>query len=821
MARIQPVRGLPESKQVFTTDNFAGGINLAFSDDNISDAELKQIINYSLDERGSLTSRKGFGEFPVFKEIFGETDTSAIFSFTQTGEVYNKPIILLSKVFQNDNSFFQNAISSSSLEDFKKVQTSGSRLKVFVLYYVVTEGNGWVPTYNYRFAIIDISMTGVNINPVNITTSTLTPKQSYKIETNISNIEYADKLYFIIDSKLYNFDYNTLTVTSSDAYKPNALEIRKVGFNVLATNPLSWIDTQGITTKSIQGMFITMFSTDSNYDNKVPLMYIPNSAAFYLNIMYTGTIAGFDIAFKDFDTGSTMNATKTLISNSGGIARYKIIFDVSPYGEVEIKINETGQTLYSYDYYTAANPSSTLKPITTLSLKDFKFTQIYSRLVYYSGNIIWFSDIDRFDYIPNYNYITLNIDNDDEITKIMFFRNVYIIFTKKQIFKMSGAFGAADFGLSLVNDTIGCISGSTAIMVETEIFFLSYRGLFALRAEVYREGLENVRRLDAKVEKMISISEDCFATYIDNNYTLYANNSNKTWRQYNTYSLLHKGAPGANLGYYSYSTYSALVAAIDAHMAGTAVFNTEMPNPSGYIFIIPNVPYDDVYYWEANYVDDTYTLTKIMPEAKKVNILNINYDMPDAIQYRVDLRAFTFINYKAFPQHIFAYEGDLFTVYKSISGIKENYDFDKSYGIFTKFVETSGLNLGYALHTKKIKEIILKVSGGEVLNPIYVTGYADGLIQFDTNYYVVSIDENTGEVVYLEENDPSFTIPPVGLLGQFIIGLNRLGQQNYYLGKIKKKLVGKNISLKITSDVDTSVGIQSIGYTFKLGKIKQ
>ena len=41
--------------------------------------------------------------------------------------------------------------------------------------------------------------------------------------------------------------------------------------------------------------------------------------------------------------------------------------------------------------------------------------------VYYKDDTIWFSEINNFSYVPNYNYIALPIEPTDKITKIVFF----------------------------------------------------------------------------------------------------------------------------------------------------------------------------------------------------------------------------------------------------------------------------------------------------------------------------------------------------------------------------------------------------------------
>ena len=56
----QAISGNPETKYVWLTEEFTGGANIAYADDNTADSEFRQLLNYNLDSRGALEQRKTY-----------------------------------------------------------------------------------------------------------------------------------------------------------------------------------------------------------------------------------------------------------------------------------------------------------------------------------------------------------------------------------------------------------------------------------------------------------------------------------------------------------------------------------------------------------------------------------------------------------------------------------------------------------------------------------------------------------------------------------------------------------------------------------------
>ena len=74
MGKYQTYKGNPENKLFYIIEGLIGGINTDFSDDTSSDNEFKSIVNFTMDKRGSLYKRMGFGKLSALSEIFNMFD---------------------------------------------------------------------------------------------------------------------------------------------------------------------------------------------------------------------------------------------------------------------------------------------------------------------------------------------------------------------------------------------------------------------------------------------------------------------------------------------------------------------------------------------------------------------------------------------------------------------------------------------------------------------------------------------------------------------------------------------------------------------------
>lgn len=583
MARLgrnyQTFRGNPEQKLFYLVQNFLGGINTEFSDDNSDVSDFDSIINFEMDKLGTLNKRGGFGEITAISQILEEIPINwfpnVVISddYLEPGTVIHNDNIVYAKLLQNDNGCFRALAGFSGEKAYRKYQElygfQQNRFKLLIIATHEENDNNLVSNAYY----IEVYLPPLTYDNNNEVVDTIDISY-YKIILpvvfnwdrnlmNIETIEFYDKIFFTDNDKgLVTFDRSKVINSTTDledafsysgfseynsgvpsivntAHRPSGLEVRHIGFNVLCDNPMTDL-TSTTSNDSIQGVFI------STTDN-IPLLEIPLGQNFLLNIMYTGATSDFTIEMKEGDKTLTFEKTANTTYTTTGLKVYEIAFNDVPDGEIEIKL--TKDTLNSgaalepyYDYYTVAQIDKEAKPASHLNIGDYGICEMYNRAVYYKDDTIWFSDINNFNYVPNYNWVTLPIEPTDKITKICYFKKGYIIFTKQRIYKMVGSFGQDDFAVQPVNTSLGCHAGNTVVPIEDTLFFASPRGLYALRSSTFVEGFENVKELDVKVKKLTNsftrfnddlaqpsirfngISERAYATRYKDKYLLFYNN---------------------------------------------------------------------------------------------------------------------------------------------------------------------------------------------------------------------------------------------------------------------------------------------------------
>lgn len=520
MGVYQPVRGNAENKLFFKIDKLIGGINTEFSDDTSPDNEFKEIINFDMDTRGSLHKRLGFGKLDAVSQIFnlfkrlptvkGKTPADP------RPEKLNDNIVYM-KLLQNDNKVFRNLSAFSGPKAYREYQKLyGSQNNTFKLLMITTSlyektSTAWF--YKVTLPALNVDGSGKYTDEDTIVIEEKVTDLPVifnwnKTLLNIETIDFFNKIYFTTNDKglvMYDrandtFSYYGKNVPNNAnvSYKPTAMEIRKVGFNMLGDDPLYWVDYQGLSTNSIQGVYLTTM------DN-IPTQVLPFGGKFRINILYTGANGGFTFSFKEGEQVLTYTATSNATLSKTGLAVYDIVISNVPTSEIEIKIEKTGATIDPYyDYYNVGSPDPEAKPVEALNIGDYGICEMYNRAVYYKGDTLWFSEINKFDYVPNYNYVSLPIEPIDEITKVIFFRNVHIIFTRYRIYKMIGQFGTTSFQVMPVNVAVGCHAPNTIVPIENELYFASPRGLYSLRSSEFRDGIENLKELDTKVKSLTS-----------------------------------------------------------------------------------------------------------------------------------------------------------------------------------------------------------------------------------------------------------------------------------------------------------------------------
>lgn len=519
-------RGNSERKLFYVIDQLTGGINTEFSDDTSPDNEFYNILNFDMDNRGSLFKRLGFGKLNAVSQIFNMFEAIP----TNKGktpedpnpEVSNDNIVYM-KMLQNDNGVFRNLSAfagDKAYREYQKLygfQNNSFKLMMITTNKVTNKSTSWIFNCTLpELEMIEGEYTATETIIVDSTVEELPVVFNWdKNLSNIETIEFFDKLYLTTNDKglvCFNRTTNTysysgfevsegepLVVTvPNSAYKPNAMEIRKVGFNLLGNDPLYWVDFQGLSTESIQGIYLTT-------DDAKPILVVPYGGKFRLNILYTGTSTGFTITYKDGDKVLTATSTLNAGLSKTNLAVYDVVLNEVPTNEVEFKIEKTSATLEPYyDYYMVGAVDPETKEIATLDVGSYGICEMFNRAVYYKDDTLFFSEINNFNYVPNYNYVSLPIEPTDKITKVVFFKNVYIVFTKYRIYKMIGQFGTTGFQMMPVNTAVGCHAPNTIVPIENELYFASTRGLYSLKSSEFRDGIENLKKLDNKVKNLTS-----------------------------------------------------------------------------------------------------------------------------------------------------------------------------------------------------------------------------------------------------------------------------------------------------------------------------
>jgi hypothetical protein len=99
-------------------------------------------------------------------------------------------------------------------------------------------------------------------------------------------------------------------------------------------------------------------------------------------------------------------------------------------------------------------------------------------------NTLYCSDILDASVWDSANSAVINGDDGDEITAIVpYYQNRIIVFKNRRVFQVTipeTMTTAADWTISLISNNTGCVAGSTAVQVSSDIFFLSDNGIRSL-----------------------------------------------------------------------------------------------------------------------------------------------------------------------------------------------------------------------------------------------------------------------------------------------------------------------------------------------------
>lgn len=343
---------------------------------------------------------------------------------------------------------------------------------------------------------------------------------------------YANNYYFMngydalvkIDRKI-DAKYNDLSIEEiykdyNKIYKPTSIEVSNVGFNILSSTPLNFIDVQG-TVDAIRGVFYTFEGE--------PTQTIPYNKEFKIHILASGT---GDVPIPQYrpDNGEIDVAVNPYKDLNGYFNENKTIFTctgLDTINKIELKLKKGSVEFLAYAPLGNVhnNEIGAINDISNLVLSSRYCKVINNQLVLYGNHgYMFFSEFDNFYYFPNYNNIYAADTENENIVGIAYFRQYYALFTNKRIKRMSGSFGSDNFGIYPLNDFIGCINPRSIRQIQNYIYFLSYNGIYILKQGYLGEGTENVEQLDLPIYNSYNSDSMLKGYTIQNYYALYSKN---------------------------------------------------------------------------------------------------------------------------------------------------------------------------------------------------------------------------------------------------------------------------------------------------------
>ena len=541
MGNYQTFRGNPENKLFYLLDSLIGGINTEFSDDASSDTDFESIVNFDVDKLGTLTKRNGFGKIKGLASILQRGDLEGyspqndlpwvrnITDDIDNIEESNDNLVYV-KLLRNDNNCFRNLAAFDYHWDYQKQYGfQNNEFKLLMITTTVTNGvNVSSKAWYYHCRLPEIPEDLGDISEANYIVF-----NAYKCDLpvtfnwnktlmNMDSIEYYDDIWFTNnDNALVRFDRSAEITSNEDlsnafhyvgvvegkdneAYKPAIFERTDASFgmNMLCTDPLHdlKIDTTLAETESLQGAYFT------TVDKRPIEKTIPVAEPLLLYILYTGS-SSFNVTAKNGTTDLKLDVNDNAELSTNRVKVFEISFQTVPNGEVEFKIEKTDTDLVNpyYFYVNTGELAPDLTPIDNLNIGNCGMCMMSdNRVAYYREDVIFFSDINYPDYITPNNYLKLPLEPTDKITKMCYFKGVYIVFTKERIYKLTGNWNSSDVTLEPVNTSLGCHAPHTVVPIEDVLYFASPRGLYALKSSTFVEGMQNLVELDIKVKKLTS-----------------------------------------------------------------------------------------------------------------------------------------------------------------------------------------------------------------------------------------------------------------------------------------------------------------------------
>ena len=569
-------------------------------------------------------------------------------------------------------------------------------------------------------------------------------------------------------------------------YAPTPLELTQIGFNILATNPLSFVDEGDGTSRvnKIRGIFYTIWKDAEQMEGEQPISQIPYNKPFNIHVIHTGDAEYPDKIEYRHNSGE-LDETKNPYTelpgtwmkiNGATMFKCSGLDEVRPL-ELRITLGEDKFIAYATTGVVTEELEEKTGGIDEIKKLIFSSTHlkvIGTQLVLYGGHgYVFFSEYGVFNYFPNYFFIYVSNEAGEEyVTSINYFRQYYAIFTNKRIKKMVGTFGASDFGVYPLNDFIGCINGSTVRAVGNNLYFLGNDGIYKLKQGYLGEGTENVEKIDSILADKLNPNTVTQALVFNNNYII-VKNDGSTWIVYDVESNAFYEYNLESIADYKYS-YGKL----RKDVSFPNIFEANVYDNNGNFLIVPM------------YTDD-----------------------------KIDFMTFRFID---------------------VDYIALENKHKDGYG-FISTLETHNLNMGYPTNTKKFKDIYIKtINKSGQLIPLYVTIYVDDRLIISPEDYIIKYDEYTNTYYYVKTLESNAEIDTSRVLGEFTLGDDILGEKTVQQLKFRVGESGRSIRIILSDGYDDlsvldkdgngtpirirniyDFAVASIGISYKVKKVKE
>ena len=438
--------------------------------------------------------------------------------------------------------------------------------------------------------------------------------------------------------------------------------------------------------------------------------------------------------------------------------------------------------------------TGSIKEISDLIFSSTHSKVINNQLVLFGGHgYVFFSEFDMFNYFPNYYYIYVASEAGEEaVTGITYFRQYYAIFTNKRIKRMTGAFGSSDFGVYPLSDYMGCPNGRTIKAIGNNLLFLGSDGIYKLKQGYLGEGTENVEKIDTILGGDLNLNNVIQAFVLNNSYIV-VKNDGMTWVVYDT----------TTDAFYEYNLESQTGIVYDGKEVDKLIMERTLPfytvfqpglyDEHGDFLLIPMYSYE----YEDNYTEFERS--------------------------GMDIMLFRFSDLTFLPES---------EKHKDSEG-------------FISTLETHFMNMGYPMHTKKFKELFIKMinKSGHAI-PLYITITVDDTVVISPKDYIIYYNEDNDTFYYLEKIENNAEIDVSKALGEFKLGEDALGEKTIQQIRFKIRKKGRAIKIRISDgyndytnlliqDVDPIKGIpirkrndydfsiSSMGIIYKLKKVKE